>query len=104
MEEEEDSVAVDEGRHRNLTSPEIVEIEEESRSIRDGGGASDVYVAVGKHDLHVVKCAIDHAVSPGSRVFLVHVFAPVTYITTPGAVPPTILSASSCSCLMIAKV
>ncbi|KAL0341565.1 UNVERIFIED_CONTAM: hypothetical protein Scaly_1819100 [Sesamum calycinum] len=81
--EGEDSMDIDEGQYRNFTatSPEIVEIVEESKS-RDGGG-SDVYVAVGKNDLHVLKWALDHAVSPGSRVFLVHVFPPVSYIPTP---------------------
>ncbi|KAL8465576.1 hypothetical protein ACS0TY_034891 [Phlomoides rotata] len=81
--EGENSMDIEEGQHRNwpCTSPEIVEIGEESKS-RDGGG-SDVYVAVGKNDLHVVKWALDHAVSPGSRVFLVHVFPPITYVPTP---------------------
>ncbi|KAL0318566.1 UNVERIFIED_CONTAM: hypothetical protein Sangu_2012800 [Sesamum angustifolium] len=88
--EGEDSMDIDEGQYRNFTatSPEIVEIVEESKS-RDGGG-SDVYVAVGKNDLHVLKWVLDHAVSPGSRVFLVHVFPPVSYIPTPGAVPTTL--------------
>ncbi|KAH9720426.1 Usp domain-containing protein [Citrus sinensis] len=71
-----------------IMSPEIVEIgEDHSRSIgaasRDAA-ASDVYVAVGKDDLHVLKWALDHAVSPGARIYLVHVFSPVTYINTPG--------------------
>ncbi|KAL0417184.1 UNVERIFIED_CONTAM: hypothetical protein Slati_3550300 [Sesamum latifolium] len=61
---------IDEGQYRNFTatSPEIVEIVEESKS-RDGGG-SDVYVAVGKNDLHVLKWALDHAVSPVVVFFL----------------------------------
>ncbi|KAK6123549.1 hypothetical protein DH2020_042697 [Rehmannia glutinosa] len=86
--EGEISMDIEEGQYRNwaATSPEIVEIGEESKSIvvgsRDGGG-SDVYVAVGKNDLHVVKWALDHVVSPGSRLFLVHVFPPITYIPTP---------------------
>ncbi|XP_059657967.1 U-box domain-containing protein 33-like isoform X2 [Cornus florida] len=69
-------------------SPEIVEIREDSKSeimssTRDGG-ANDVYVAVGKDDLDVLKWALDHVVvSPGARVFLVHVFPPITYIPTP---------------------
>lgn len=69
-----------------IMSPEIVEIGEESKSIissRDGG-ANDVYVAVGKDDIDVLKWALDHAVSPGCCVFLVHVFPPLTYIPTPG--------------------
>lgn len=86
----------DEGQYRNWAaapaSPEIVEIGEESKSIVDGG-ASDVYVAVGKHDLHVLKWALDHAVSPGTRVFLVHVFPPIAYIPTPGPIPVCFLGA-----------
>ncbi|KAL4566619.1 hypothetical protein LXL04_030739 [Taraxacum kok-saghyz] len=68
---------------RRVMSPEIVEVEEhESRSAitRD---AVDVFVAVGKNDLDVVKWAVDHLVSPGARVYLVHVFPPVTHIQTP---------------------
>ncbi|XP_018809008.1 U-box domain-containing protein 54-like isoform X2 [Juglans regia] len=70
-----------------MMSPEIVEIVEDSKSIassnRDGGILHDVYVAVGKDDLDVLKWALDHAVSPGARVFLVHVFPAITYIPTP---------------------
>ncbi|OMP09354.1 UspA [Corchorus olitorius] len=68
-----------------MMSPEIVEIGEESKSFagnRDGSG-NDVYIAVGKDDLNVLKWALDHAVSPGARVFLVHVFAPITFVRTP---------------------
>ncbi|XP_008239323.1 PREDICTED: U-box domain-containing protein 52-like [Prunus mume] len=84
-------------------SPEIVEvkeeieeeIEEESRSCSTAAGGTscenvkvdrvlkDVYVAVGKDDTDVLKWTLDNAVSPGTRVFLVHVFAPITYIPTP---------------------
>ncbi|KAJ9140270.1 hypothetical protein P3X46_030937 [Hevea brasiliensis] len=70
-----------------IISSEIVEIGEDSRSgtfvNSIDAGASDVYVAVGKDDLDVLKWALDHAVSPGSRVFLVHIFPPITYIPTP---------------------
>ena len=69
-----------------IMSPEIVEIGDESKTIissRDGG-ATDVYVAVGKDDIDVLKWALDHAVSPGCCVFLLHVFPPLTYIPTPG--------------------
>lgn len=76
-------------------SPEIVEIPEDSRKTssvtagstsRDSVGVNDVYVAVGKDDTHVLKWVLDNAVSPGStsRVFLVHVFPPITHIPTPG--------------------
>nr|XP_043606891.1 U-box domain-containing protein 52 [Erigeron canadensis] len=81
---------------RRVMSPEIVEIEEQeishssqyitsTSSNREG---VDVYVAVGKNDLDVVKWAVDHVVAPGgsssaARVYLVHVFPPVTNIPTP---------------------
>ncbi|GKV00546.1 hypothetical protein SLEP1_g13217 [Rubroshorea leprosula] len=67
-----------------IMSPEIVEIGEDSTLVTGSRDASaDVYVAVGKDDLDVLKWALDHAVSPGARVFLVHVFPPITYIRTP---------------------
>lgn len=73
-------------------SPEIVEIPEDSRKTSsvtagstsiDSVGVNDVYVAVGKDDTHVLKWVLDNAGSPGSRVFLVHVFPPITHIPTP---------------------
>ncbi|KAF7806040.1 U-box domain-containing protein 36 [Senna tora] len=70
---------------RQVLSSEIVEIVEESKSItsiqdrRD----NDVYVAVGKDDLDVVKWALDHALSPSARIFLIHVSPPITLIPTP---------------------
>ncbi|KAI3970432.1 hypothetical protein MKX01_024079 [Papaver californicum] len=73
--------------NESMISPEIVEISEESRSFimnsvsRDGG--VNVYVAVGKDDLHVLKWTLEHAVSPGAAVFLIHVFPPITSIPTP---------------------
>ncbi|KAK1407218.1 hypothetical protein QVD17_38832 [Tagetes erecta] len=70
---------------RVMMSPEIVEVDEEPEISRNGvsGEAVDVYIAVGKHDVDVVKWAVDHVVAPGARVYLVHVFAPVTHIQTP---------------------
>ncbi|KAJ1391882.1 Rossmann-like alpha/beta/alpha sandwich fold [Sesbania bispinosa] len=70
---------------RQLLSTEIVEIVEDGRSITSNKdrGVDDLYVAVGKDDLDVVKWALDHAVSPGSRIFLVHVSPPITLIPTP---------------------
>jgi hypothetical protein len=63
-----------------IMSPEIVEIIEDNKTT-----VKDVYVAVGKDDMDVLQWALDnHAVSPGARVFLVHVFPPITYIHTPG--------------------
>ncbi|XP_042947528.1 U-box domain-containing protein 33-like isoform X2 [Carya illinoinensis] len=69
-----------------IMSPEIVEMVEDSKSIASNnrdGGIHDVYVAVGKDDLDVLKWVLDHAVPPGARVFLVHVFPAITYIPTP---------------------
>ncbi|KAH7528407.1 hypothetical protein FEM48_Zijuj05G0069000 [Ziziphus jujuba var. spinosa] len=71
---------------RLMMSPEIVEIGEDSRSVassREVGCCRDVYVAVGKDDLDVLKWALDNVVSSGSLVFLIHVFPPITYIPTP---------------------
>lgn len=69
-----------------MLSTEIVEIVEDGRSITENKDrkVDDLYVAVGKDDLDVVKWALDHAVSPGSRIFLVHVSPPITLIPTPG--------------------
>ncbi|KAJ7945821.1 U-box domain-containing protein 33-like [Quillaja saponaria] len=66
-------------------SPEIVEIVEDTNSIIGNQEVfvKDIYVAVGKDDLDVVRWALDHAVIPGSRIFLIHVFPPITYIPTP---------------------
>ncbi|CAN4085983.1 unnamed protein product [Withania somnifera] len=70
-------------------SREIEEIGEDNKSEvvisnnKDGGAMSDVYVAVGKNDMHVLQWALDHAISPGIRVCLVHVFPPITYIPSP---------------------
>ncbi|PHT88020.1 hypothetical protein T459_10126 [Capsicum annuum] len=67
---------------------EIEEIGEDSKSEivsnnKDAGVINDVYVAVGKNDLHVLQWALEHAISPGIRVCLVHVFPPITYIPSP---------------------
>ncbi|OIT04856.1 PREDICTED: U-box domain-containing protein 52-like [Nicotiana attenuata] len=66
---------------------EIEEIGEDSKSEvsnKDCGGiTNDVYVAVGKNDLHVLQWALDHAISPGIRICLVHIFPPITYIPSP---------------------
>ncbi|KAJ9567889.1 hypothetical protein OSB04_003855 [Centaurea solstitialis] len=71
---------------RRVMSPEIVEVEVEDngRTTKDDvESIADVFVAVGKNDLDVVKWAIDHLVSAGARLYLVHVFPPVTHIQTP---------------------
>ncbi|KAL6174936.1 hypothetical protein ACLB2K_051581 [Fragaria x ananassa] len=82
----------DHSPHRRTFSPEIVELGGEitstsgitaGSSSRDIAGVNDVYVAVGKDDTDVLKWVLDNAVSPGSRVFLVHVFPPITHIPTP---------------------
>lgn len=67
---------------------EIEEIGEDSKSEvignnKDGGVINDVYVAVGKNDMYVLQWALDHAISPGIRVCLVHIFPPITYIPSP---------------------
>ncbi|KAI3856309.1 hypothetical protein MKX03_014899 [Papaver bracteatum] len=73
--------------NESMISPEIVEISEESRSFmmssvsRDGG--INVYVSVGKDDLHVLKWTLDQSVLPGATVFLIHIFPPITSIPTP---------------------
>lgn len=86
--EEENQVDVEEIQYHRwqVKSPEIVEIVEESKNILSSrnGQTNDVYVAVGKNDLHVVQWVLENAVSPGTQVFLVHVFPPITYIHTPG--------------------
>lgn len=75
---------------RLMMSPEIVEIGEDSKSVASsrefGLMCRDVYVAVGKDDLDVLKWALDHVVSSDTtcRVFLIHVFPPITHIPTPG--------------------
>jgi len=53
-----------------------------------GGRAEDVYVAVGKDDLEVLKWALHHAVLPGARVNLIHVFPPLNSVPTPGIYSP----------------
>ncbi|XP_042501743.1 U-box domain-containing protein 52-like [Macadamia integrifolia] len=65
---------------------EIVEVGDDSESAtssRDGGAGKDVYVSVGKDDLDVLRWALDHALGPGSCVYLIHVFPPIHYIPTP---------------------
>ncbi|XP_029127006.1 U-box domain-containing protein 33-like [Cajanus cajan] len=70
---------------RQTLTSEIVEIiEDGSKSINNKDRrVDDLYVAVGKDDVDVVKWALDHAVSPGSRIFLIHVSSPITLIPTP---------------------
>ncbi|KAF9667916.1 hypothetical protein SADUNF_Sadunf15G0072900 [Salix dunnii] len=84
--EEEKYVSASSMRYSaRIMSPEIVEIGDDSKSITNSidGISNDVYLAVGKNDTDVLKWALNHAVSPGARVFLVHVFPPLTYISTP---------------------
>ncbi|KAJ8773422.1 hypothetical protein K2173_028599 [Erythroxylum novogranatense] len=68
-----------------IMSPEIVELGEDSKSYNNSRDRSfnDVYVAVGKDDLEILKWALHHAVTPGARVFLIHVFPPLASIPTP---------------------
>ena len=88
MEEEDYKKQAEEWQYQGMAmkSPEIVEIGEDSKSFTNSRevGFKDVYVAVGRDDLDVLKWALDHSVSPQARVFLVHVFPPLNYISTPG--------------------
>lgn len=71
-----------------VMSPEIVEIVEE----KSGGSlGKDVYVAVGRNDLCILRWALEHVVSPGSCIFLVHVFPPITHIPSPGTSQATLV-------------
>ncbi|KAJ0571261.1 hypothetical protein HanHA300_Chr05g0188301 [Helianthus annuus] len=83
--ESPDIIGDETSRHawRRVMSPEIVEVEEQESRTEHVEGV-DVFVAVGKNDMDVVKWAVDHVVVPGGRVYLVHVFPPVTHIQTPG--------------------
>ncbi|XP_024977174.1 U-box domain-containing protein 36-like [Cynara cardunculus var. scolymus] len=81
---------IQEQNWRRVMSPEIVELEDHeiiNHRTRDDvvvvESIGDVFVAVGKNDLDVVKWAVDHLVSAGARLYLVHVFPPVTHIQTP---------------------
>uniref|UniRef100_A0A803L8G5 Uncharacterized protein n=1 Tax=Chenopodium quinoa TaxID=63459 RepID=A0A803L8G5_CHEQI len=70
---------------------EIVEIGEENdeyKGVNCGSKVNDnknedVYVAVGKDDVHVLKWVLAHAVVPGARVNLIHVSHPISSISTP---------------------
>ncbi|OIT31178.1 PREDICTED: U-box domain-containing protein 33-like [Nicotiana attenuata] len=69
-------------------SREIEEIGEDRKNVTissklDGGKNHDIYIVVGKKDLHVLQWALDHAISPGVHICLVHVFPPITYFHTP---------------------
>ncbi|KAK1373833.1 U-box domain-containing protein 52-like [Heracleum sosnowskyi] len=68
-----------------MKSPEIVEIDDNSKCCvgSTDEGIADVFVAVGKNDMDVLKWALNHAVLPGNRILLVHVSSPIAYIPTP---------------------
>ncbi|KAK4264389.1 hypothetical protein QN277_025572 [Acacia crassicarpa] len=91
--EDEDEDRVEEKHeYRPAVTSEIEEIfEDDGRSERVDNRESrgeDIYVAVGKDDMDVVKWALDHAVSHSSRIFFIHVSAPITLIPTPvGNIP-----------------
>ncbi|XP_031480941.1 U-box domain-containing protein 33-like [Nymphaea colorata] len=69
--------------------PEIVEEPEitipAAAAAADRDESNDVYVAVGTKEssLDVLRWALREAVVPGSCVYLVHVYSPVTFIPTP---------------------
>ncbi|XP_009758494.1 U-box domain-containing protein 33 [Nicotiana tabacum] len=64
-------------------SGEIEEIEEDTISNRDAAEINDIYVAVGKNDLHVLQWALDYAICPEFRICLVHIFPSINYIPIP---------------------
>ncbi|KAM1340060.1 hypothetical protein ACFX2H_038508 [Malus domestica] len=71
-----------------VKNPEIQEEDSESPNFTESTSkhvvVNDVYVAVGKDDTDVLKWTLENAASSGStRVFLVHVFPPVTHVPTP---------------------
>ncbi|PHT26858.1 hypothetical protein CQW23_33536 [Capsicum baccatum] len=67
-------------------SGEIEEVGEDIKSTTmssKDAETGEVYVVAGKNDLHVLQWALDHAISPGFRICLVHIFPTVKYIPTP---------------------
>ncbi|KAJ8563281.1 hypothetical protein K7X08_031733 [Anisodus acutangulus] len=65
-------------------SGEIEEIGEDIKStISSKAEINDVYVAVRKNELHALQWTLYHAISPGFRICLVHIFPPIKYIPTP---------------------
>lgn len=74
-----------EHHHGQPVSSEIEEVpeDEKNKTVGKESGADDTYVAVGKDDMDVVKWALDHAVSPSSRVLFIHVSPPLALIPTP---------------------
>lgn len=82
MEEENENLGAEQDyRFSRVVSPEIVEISEESLGTdRD---RKDVYIAVGRDDVDVVKWALKNLLLPGGSVFLIHVFPSLDSIPTP---------------------
>ncbi|PHT27398.1 hypothetical protein CQW23_32994 [Capsicum baccatum] len=67
-------------------SGEIEEVGEDIKSTTmssKDAETGEVYVVAGKNDLHVLQWALDHAISPGFRICLVHIFPTIKYIPTP---------------------
>ncbi|CAN0900389.1 U-box domain-containing protein 33 [Linum grandiflorum] len=66
---------------------EIVDLEDNNNNNNSSGSrriVNDVYVCVGRDDMDALEWAVDHISSPtSSRLFLVHVFPPLRYISTP---------------------
>ncbi|KAK1395090.1 hypothetical protein POM88_014146 [Heracleum sosnowskyi] len=67
-----------------MKSPEIVEIDDNSKCCvgSTDEGIVDVFFAVGKNDINVLKWALNHVVLPGNRILLVHVYSHIAYIPT----------------------
>lgn len=74
-------------RESNKIAPEIIEIEEEENDDEyKENKIEDVYVAVGKDDLQLLKWVLANVVVTGARVNLIHVSHPISSISTPGKI------------------
>ncbi|KNA18423.1 hypothetical protein SOVF_070710 [Spinacia oleracea] len=70
-------------RESNKIAPEIIEIEEEENDDEyKENKIEDVYVAVGKDDLQLLKWVLANVVVTGARVNLIHVSHPISSIST----------------------
>ncbi|KMT10696.1 hypothetical protein BVRB_5g118050 [Beta vulgaris subsp. vulgaris] len=89
----EEEAYYDQVKERKVIVPEIIEIEEEEnddyKGVNSGNNDKnttnnkDVYVCVGKDDVEVLKWVLAHAVVPGNRVNLIHIYPPISSISTP---------------------
>lgn len=91
-----------------VKNPEIQEVDSESPNFTESSSkhvvVNDVYVAVGQDDTDVLKWTLENAASSGStRVFLVHVFPPVTHVPTLGntSSPVNVFLVHVCPCSLL---